>query len=257
MTTQQPATFSVSIDGRHFEAENTMTVLDVTRKNGIRIPTLCYHPALKPSGSCRLCAVEVESRTGRSMIMLSCVLKAKPGMVIRTTGEAVTRARTMAFRKLVAMAPQAESIRVLAEAHGVDLGPKPDGCIRCRLCIRVCKEIVGPGALEMVHRDDHDYVTPIEGRCIGCGTCANICPTGAIRMEDHDNVRTLSIRNEIIGRHPLQRCEGCGSLFATTKFLDHVHDRVLPHPDVKEHHNYCPTCAKLLSRRIRVFDNRK
>lgn len=257
MSNQQPASVPISIDGQSYEAEEGRTVLEIARENGIRIPTLCFHPALKPSGSCRICAVEAESRTGRQMIMLSCVLKAKAGMVIRTTGEAVIRSRTKAFRKLLAMAPQSDQIRVLADAHGIDIGPQPDGCVRCRLCIRVCKEIVGPGALEMVKRDGHDFVTPIEGRCIGCGTCANLCPTGAIRMEDGDSIRTLKIRDDIIGRHPLQRCEGCGSLFATPKFLDHVHERVMPHPDLKEHHAYCPTCAKLLSRRIRVFSNRK
>ena len=67
-----------------------------------------------------------------------------------------------------------ESVRELATAWNVDLGPRPDGCIRCRLCIRVCKEIVGPGALVMHKRDGISLVEPIEGRCIGCGTCFSI-----------------------------------------------------------------------------------
>lgn len=251
------STISLTIDEQPFEAEDGMTVFEVAKKNGIRIPTLCYHAALRPSGACRVCAVEAESRTGRQMVMLSCVLKAKDGMVVRTQSAAVERARTQAFRKLLTLAPQAQKIRDLAAAYGVDIGPQPDGCIRCRLCIRVCKEIVGPGALEMVQRNGHDFVAPIEGQCIGCGTCANLCPTGAIRLEDRENVRTITIRDEVIGRHPLQRCEGCGSLFATPKFLDHIHQRVLPHPDVKEHHDYCPTCTKLFSKRIRVYNNRK
>ncbi len=252
-----PKRITLTIDDKTLYAENGMTVLETARKNGISIPTLCYHPAVKPSGSCRICAVEVRSRTGRQMVMLSCVLKAREGMKVRTTGERVDNARVQAFRKLLAMAPQSDSIRALAETYGIDLGPRPDGCIRCRLCIRVCKEIVGPGALEMTTRDGHEHVVPVEGRCVGCGTCANICPTNAIQMEDIGNVRTISIRDEVIGRHPLQRCEGCGSLFATPRFLEHIHDRVTPHPDLKEHHTYCPTCAKLLSRRIRAYDNRK
>jgi ferredoxin len=102
----------------------------------------------------------------------------------------------------------------------------------------------------MEKRDGKNYVVPIEGLCIGCGTCANICPTQIIHLEDLDNVRTLSIRNEIIGKHPLTRCEGCGKLFATPKFLDHIHQRTHLHPDVKAHHQYCPTCAKLFSDRV-------
>jgi ferredoxin len=188
--------------------------------------------------------------------MLACVLKVKDGLVIKTRSDAVNRARTRAFRNLLQMAPQAKNIIALAKSFDIDPGPPPDGCIRCRLCVRVCKEIVGPGALKMEKRDGMNYVVPIEGLCIGCGTCANICPTNAILVADQDNVRIISIRNEVIGRHPLERCEGCGKLYATPKFLNHIHKRTSSHAEVKAHHNYCPTCAKLFSDRIKTFNDR-
>lgn len=241
----------IIIDDHEFDAVEGRTVLETARANGIRIPTLCYHPALKPSGSCKLCAVEVMGKTGRPTTMLSCILKVTDGLNVRTQGELVTRARTKAFRDLLQMAPQSLTIRKLAEDYGIDPGPFPDGCIRCRLCIRVCKEIVGPGALKMEKREGKNFVVPIEGLCIGCGTCANICPTKVIRTEDKEGIRAISIRDEVIGRHVLERCEACGNLFATQKFIKHVKDRTTPHPDVKEHHLYCPTCAKLFSDRIK------
>ena len=248
---------TISIDDREYQAEAGMNVLEAARIHDIRIPTLCYHPSLRPSGSCRLCAVEVPGRsTGRQITMLACVLKVKDGLVIKTQSEAVSRARTRAFKNLLQMAPQAKSIIALAKSYDIDPGPPPDGCVRCRLCVRVCNEIVGPGALKMEKRDGMNYVVPVEGLCIGCGTCANICPTDAIFVEDHDNVRTISIRNEVIGRHPLERCEGCGKQYATPKFLNHIHKRTSSHTEVKAHHNYCPTCAKLFSDRIKTFSNR-
>ena len=50
---------TITIDGQAYEAEEGKTALQVARANNISIPTLCYHPALKPSGSCKLCAVEM------------------------------------------------------------------------------------------------------------------------------------------------------------------------------------------------------
>ena len=52
----------ITIDEQEYEADEDMSVLEVARINGIPIPTLCYHPSLRPSGSCRLCAVEVPGR---------------------------------------------------------------------------------------------------------------------------------------------------------------------------------------------------
>ncbi len=248
---------TILIDDRPFDVEEGMSVLEAARTHQIAIPTLCFHPALRPSGSCKLCAVEVVARSGRPTAMLSCIMRAREGLEVKTTGEIVDKARVRAFRNLLQMAPQSIYIRNLARDFHIDLGPPPDGCVRCRLCIRVCKEIVGAEALRMEKRDGRNYVVPIEGRCIGCGTCANLCRTDAIRIEDRDSVRTLSIRGEVIGRHPLVRCEGCGKMFATPRFIDYIdRKRRTDHPDVKVHHRYCPTCAKLFSDRVQALGMR-
>lgn len=244
---------TITIDGTAYPAQEGQTALQVARENKISIPTLCYHPALKPSGSCKLCSVEMTGRTGgRQIAMLSCILKVSEGLDIRTTGPLVDAARKKAFKTLLRMAPQSDRLRRMAREHGVDLGAPPDGCVRCRLCVRVCKEIVGAGALKMKKVDGVGFVIPEPDRCIGCGTCANICPTGAFRVEDRENVRTVTIRDELIGKHPLERCEGCGRWFATTRFIDFIERRTAPHPHVKETHAYCPTCAKLFSDRTRA-----
>ena len=150
-----------------------------------------------------------------------------------------------AFQRLVQYAPESKVIRSMAAEYGIDLGPAPDECIRCRLCTRLCKEIVGAGALVMKKVGGVDMIMPAEGnRCIGCGTCVNICPTGAIKLRDEGFFRTISIRDEIVGHNPLVRCEACGNLFATQKFLSRVEKTTDAHPHVKAHHQYCPTCAQ-------------
>ena len=120
-------------------------------------------------------------------------------------------------------------------------------CVACGACEPECPvEAINEGALK--YDIDPD-------KCTDCGTCANVCPTKAINMVDHDGIRTISIREEIIGQNPLERCEGCGRLYATSKFLSHIEQRTLPvHPEVKDHHHYCPTCAKLFSDRVRRLE---
>ncbi|HDZ90101.1 MAG TPA: 4Fe-4S dicluster domain-containing protein [Deltaproteobacteria bacterium] len=246
-------TVRFKIDGREIEAQEGISVLAAARSNGIRIPTLCYHSALKPIGACKLCGIEVKGRAGKWRILLSCILRVREGLEVRTQSKSVIKARTTAFRNLLSMAPQSKFIRNLAEEYNIDLGPTPDGCIRCRLCIRVCKEIVGAGALKMEKRNGISYVTPEEGLCIGCGTCVNLCPTDAIQMTDREGNRIISIRDETIGVHALERCEACGSYFASRKFIKHVSELTSTHTDLKEHHLFCPTCAKLFSNRVKSF----
>lgn len=239
----------IIIDGRRISAKENQTILAAAKENRIKIPHLCFHPALKPSGSCKICGVEVASPTGKQVVMLSCILKAKENLEIRTDSELVRAHREKAFNRLLQMAPDSARIRNLANEFGVAVAPPPDGCIRCRLCIRVCNEIVGAGALKMVKTENGSRVMPEVGHCIGCGTCANLCPTNIIKVVDQDSVRTVSIKGEIIGRLPLERCEGCAKMYATTSFLRHVEKSTLQHPDTKEHHHLCPSCIKLMSNR--------
>ncbi|MCA1794463.1 MAG: 2Fe-2S iron-sulfur cluster-binding protein [Desulfotignum sp.] len=239
----------IIINDRAVVCKEGQTVLEVAKSNDIDIPHLCFHPALKPSGACRVCGVEITSNTGRQTVMLSCLLKVKPGLNVVTDSPLVQTHRQNAFVRLYRMAPQAHRIRDMAHRYQVDLPPEPDGCIRCRLCIRVCQDIVKVGALKMEKTDSDVRVVKGNGQCVGCGTCANICPTGIIQVTDQDNVRTISIQDRIIGQLPLERCEGCGCMYATADFLNRVSHINPEHPDTKEHHHLCPACTKRMSTR--------
>lgn len=247
--TETTPKIEITIDGRKILARENQTILLAAKENGIKIPHLCFHPALKPSGACKLCGVEVASPSGKQVVMLSCILKAKADLDIKTHSDLVKAHREKAFNKLLQMAPDSDRIRTLANEFNVTITPPPDGCIRCRLCIRVCNEIVKARALKMVKTDSGPRVMPEVGHCIGCGTCANLCPTHVIRVDDQDGVRTVSIKGETIGRLPLERCEGCGKMYATASFIRHVEESMPRHPDTKEHHHLCSSCIKLMSNR--------
>ena len=246
----------IEIDDRKIQVQEDQTVLRVAKENGIQIPHLCFHPALKPSGSCKLCGVEVASPTGKQVVMLSCIMKVKDGLKVRTDSPMVMEAREKAFNKLLQMAPESSRIRSLAKNYNVKVTPPPNGCIRCRLCIRVCSEIVKAGALKMEKTPEGSRVVPRPGQCIGCGTCANLCPTNVIHVRDEGNVRTIFIKDLVAGQHTLERCEACGNMYATASFLRHVEETTHDHPDTKEHHHLCPACVKLMSSRAQTERDR-
>ena len=63
----------------------------------------------------------------------------------------------------------------------------PNKCILCGLCVRVCDEVMGVGALGLVNRGFDTVVKPnlekplAESGCVSCGQCVSVCPTGALQ----------------------------------------------------------------------------
>jgi formate dehydrogenase major subunit len=61
-----------------------------------------------------------------------------------------------------------------------------DLCIACGRCVRMCDEVQGTFALELVGRGFATVVTPgsggpwLESDCVACGGCVDSCPTGAL-----------------------------------------------------------------------------
>ncbi|MGF6375461.1 formate dehydrogenase major subunit [Clostridiales Family XIII bacterium PM5-7] len=63
----------------------------------------------------------------------------------------------------------------------------PNKCILCGLCVRVCDEVMGVGALGLVERGFDTVVKPslekplTESGCESCGQCVSVCPVGALQ----------------------------------------------------------------------------
>jgi NADH dehydrogenase/NADH:ubiquinone oxidoreductase subunit G len=182
----------ITIDNQLIEIAEDRTLLEACRENGIQVPTLCYHPALKPYGACRLCMVELVSEGNDSHLVASCAYPCEEGLVVRTNSEVVKKNRLLTLELLLASAHQTPEIITLAKELGVDKIryklPEVDSCILCALCVRACREIVGIEAISLIGRGISKEVSPpfetASSTCIGCGTCVLICPTGRIKLEN-------------------------------------------------------------------------
>jgi coenzyme F420-reducing hydrogenase beta subunit len=182
---------TLKIDGLDVKAKEGTAVLDVAKEHGIKIPTLCHHPALEPFGACRVCSVEITDKRGRKKIVTSCNYPVSEGLVVETKNEKVYRTRQLLLELLLARCPKVKRIQDLAREYGVEkpsfwVGDPEEDCILCGLCARVCEELVGVSAINFANRGVEREVTApyhtISDDCVGCGACAIVCPTDSKRV---------------------------------------------------------------------------
>lgn len=242
----------LTINDKEIEAPKRSTILEVARKHGIDIPTLCYHEALGPYGVCRLCVVEVSGSLPRS-IRISCAQNVQEGLIVDTESPTVQKNRQFLLELLMARSPDSRELIDLAAKYGVIesrfyTGDTDDNCVRCGRCVRVCREKIGAYALCLAHRGyDRKVTTDFERLseyCIGCGSCTQICPTGAIWMKDADGQRTIFTRNVVVGKFELETCEMCGVPYATRKYLDYVKKNSDDAVGVDVIRGLCSGCAR-------------
>jgi len=96
VSTATTTAVALTIDGKKVTARQGETVLDVARREGIRIPALCNLEGQAPWGACRLCLVEVE---GWDKLQAACTLWVAEGMVVHTDTPRV-RARRESYLKM-------------------------------------------------------------------------------------------------------------------------------------------------------------
>ena len=203
---------AITIDGRRITAEKGKTILEICQKNGIHIPTLCYHPRLRAVGKCRVCVVEVE---GEPRLTTACTTPVeREGMVVYTKSERVLEARRMVVELLLAGGDhnclycdgngrcelqnlayelQIEQTRFPIDQPAWDIDTSNpmifrdlNKCVLCGRCVRACNEVQVNKVIDFGYRghrakivtdDDKDYA---DSTCVFCGECVQVCPTGAL-----------------------------------------------------------------------------
>ncbi len=203
---------TLTINDELVSARSGQRLLDVIQEHNFPIPTLCHMDGLSERGGCRLCLVEMQ---GSDKLLTACVTTVQEGMCVYTESDRLLKYRRMIIEMLLAERNHVCSVCVMnghcelqdiAAGLGVDhirydyicpdlpvdvshtrFGMDHNRCILCNRCVRVCDEVEGAHARDVMGRGANCMV--ITGlnqawghtrSCTSCGKCVQVCPTGAL-----------------------------------------------------------------------------
>jgi len=193
--------------------ESGTLLLDACKRAGFEIPHYCYHPALTPVATCRMCMVEIK---GQPKLATSCTAMAAEGMEVFTNSPSVSDARAAVMEFLLINHPldcpicdQAGECKLQDYSYQYgsgdsrmeepkrryryeDLGAKividKNRCIHCTRCVRFTQEISKTHELTVANRGSHLEVTTYEGLSMDhnplAGNVVDLCPVGALTSRD-------------------------------------------------------------------------
>jgi len=200
------------IDDIDVTGRSNSSILEIANEHNINIPTLCYMEGLSCVGACRMCLIEVR---GSSKLIPACTAKIKDGMEVITNSPKVQSHRKMVLSMIFAERTHTCSVCVsnghcelqnqaieqnlehslvpyIHKNFEMDASHKffnydPNRCILCTRCVRVCDEVEGAHALDIMGRGidakiihDMDEPWSESTSCTSCGKCVQVCPTGAL-----------------------------------------------------------------------------
>lgn len=201
-------TATLTIDGKQVTVPVGVTILEAAAEVGINIPTLCWLKKVSTTGACRICVVKIE---GVERFMTACNTPVKDGISVTTTSPELEAARKKTLELMLVNHPldcpvcdaggecdlqdTCFSLKVDKNSYGAALErlpirydwrlleSDPNRCILCEKCVKVCREVVGREAIEVVDRGDNTIIDTITREpldCDFCGNCIGACPTGTL-----------------------------------------------------------------------------
>ena len=207
---------NLTIDGEKIEVPEGTTILQAASLLNVHIPTLCYHEDQAVKAVCRICVVEVE---GQRMLPAACSTPVSEGMVVKTASPKVIAARKNIMELILARHPQdclncskngscelqkiARDLNMtrpnryeqdIRSARFDDSSPSivrdMRKCILCNRCVEVCSGKQGVMVMAKENRGFDTVIVPPYGKklvdtsCVNCGQCVQVCPVGAISIND-------------------------------------------------------------------------
>jgi bidirectional [NiFe] hydrogenase diaphorase subunit len=185
---------TIEIDGKKVETQEGANLLEVCRKAGADIPSLCYNEKLKPFGACRLCMVEV-TKGKRTRLVASCCYPVEAGIAVKTSNDKINNIRKTLIELMMPLAATGP-VDALAVKYGIKesrFKSQQLDCVLCGLCVRYCNEVKGDNAVYFTGRGMNRKLALLPGQawhCASCRKCWELCVGGWITsgteaMEEH------------------------------------------------------------------------
>ncbi len=201
----------LSINNKHIEVENGISIIEAARQHQIYIPSLCYLRGMHREGGCRICVVEVE---GAKTLQPACMVSVQEGMAVQTNTEEVRRTRRVLYELMLSDHSQdclscarnqscefqrlgkvlgVSQSRFEGERspfhHDISVSVTRDmsKCILCRRCLTVCNKTQHACVLNAQNRGFDTEIAPAmnlqlgDVDCAFCGQCTVVCPVGALK----------------------------------------------------------------------------
>lgn len=196
----------ITINGKKYQAQDGELLINVCRRNKIKVPTLCYLKNVCHDSNCRICMCEINGR-----LMPACSCKVDDGMIVVTDSEKIRRSRTNTLNLIMSKhhydcehcnRDGKCKLQKLFKEYGIEKQNYVDQfkidksspcivrdnnkCILCGRCANICKNTQNVYALTKQQRGYNTFVgcaydAPLkESACVGCGQCVLVCPTGAL-----------------------------------------------------------------------------
>lgn len=177
----------IVINGHQFEFEDGETILDVSRRNQVEIPTLCHLKGATPTGACRICVVEVK---GARALLPACSTPAAPNMDVKTESSSVVSSRQQILKLMLSSGNHNCAVRgaddgdwtrfqmgVQDDDQSEELCPVWGDCRLQDLAYRY--QVTGEGFEGTETKYPMETVNPFIvrdfSRCILCGRCVQAC----------------------------------------------------------------------------------
>lgn len=232
----------IKVNGKEREARPGESILELCRRERVPIPTLCYHPAFGGQGACRMCMVEVKE-TGRegTRLAAACTYLLNREVEVITDSERIRRVRRTIVMLLRRRAPENSLMKGWARLYDAPemeaVIIEPENCILCGRCIHACEKMGKSAIWSMFRGIDKRIATPYDepsDDCIGCGACAEVCPTKAISLMEKGAKRIIWNKS-----FDLVACQRCGREYATLQQLEYLKER-----GGYGQENICESCRK-------------